>query len=212
MAARWIDSLERKIGDWAIPGVAAFLVAANGAVALLTALKPEFSSRLALDPEAVLRGEAWRLLTFLIVPPELEPMWTIFWLIMLFSILKALENAWGDFRFNLFTILGAAFVGGYSLASGIPASDVTLITSFFLAFAKLFPDLEVLVFFVIPVKVRWLGRIAWAMLALQFLAGGLHAKAYLLAGLANYLIFFGAGHWLDLKLFIRRRRESGRLR
>lgn len=212
MAARWIDSLEKKAADWAMPGLAAFLVAANGAVGLLSALKPEFPARLSLEPQSILQGEVWRLATFLIVPPALEPMWMLFWLLMLFSILRALENAWGDFRFNLFTLLGAAFVCAYAMITGLPASDTALLTSFFLAFARLFPELEVLVFFVLPVKVRWLGRVAWAMIFLQFLTGGLLAKVHVLAGLGNYLVFFGDDHWMDLKFYLRRRQNSGRFK
>lgn len=195
----WLDRLERSFGAWSLPDPALFLVGMNAAVWALSLIKPEFPLALTLDPVRILHGEAWRLATFLFIPPPAAPMWMVFWLLLFYSYAQALEAEWGEFRFTVYYGLGAAATALLSLALGAGLSNVPLNLSLFLAFAHLYPDVELLVFFVIPVKVRWLGLLAWASVALQFLSGGWGARLALLAGLLNYAVFFGADHIDALK-------------
>lgn len=210
MNPTWADRLERRLGFLSIPGLAGFLAGMNAAVGLLSVLRPDFSFQLSLDPELVRSGQLWRLLTFLFIPPELSPLWLFFWLVLYYAYLHMLENAWGDFKLTLFCAIGAAATGLASLLLGLPLSNAAFNTSLFLAFARLNPEFEILLFFFLPVKMRWLAACAWALTALSLLAGSAAIRVSLLAGIANYLLFFGEDHWLDLKLAWHRWRNRGR--
>ncbi|MBI3297449.1 MAG: hypothetical protein HYZ75_04760 [Elusimicrobia bacterium] len=187
----WLDRLERSFGDWSIPNPALALVGLNAAVWALSLVKPEFPLLLTLEPARIMAGEVWRLATFLFIPPPATPFWMFFWLVLFYSFSQALENEWGEFRFSVYYGLGAAATAGLSLALGSGLSNVPLNTSLFLAFAELYPEVELMLFFVVPVKVRWLGWLAWASVLLQLLGGGWAVRLGLLAGLLNYAVFFG---------------------
>ena len=200
----WLDKLERAIGDWALPDPSIYLVGMNAAVWALSMLKPEFPLRLALEPELVMSGEVWRLVTFLFIPPELSPLWMVFWLLMFYSFAQALEGEWGEFKFAVYYAMGAAATVAASVALGTGLSSLPLNTSLFLAFARLFPEVELYVFFVLPVKVRWLAWVAWGAFALNFLFGSCVTRVALLAGIANWALFFGHEAFEDLKRMRRR--------
>src|SRR5205823_45350 len=106
---------------------------------------------------------------------------------------------WGDFRFNLFYGIGACAVVLASMIIGLPLSNVTLNATIFLAFAALWPDFELLLFFVLPVKVKWLAYLAWAGILWSFLTGGWMARVALASGLMNYALFFGPSHLENLR-------------
>ena len=201
----WFDRLEDRLHWLAVPGLASFLVGMNAVVWVMTLLRPGFPRLLALAPFALVHGQWWRAVTFLFVPPATGSIWTVFWLLLLYTFAHSLENEWGDFRFNLYYGIGAAATVAASLVSGWPLSNVTLNTSLFLAFAALYPDFEVLVFFVLPVKVRWLAALTAASLTWTFLFWGSPARWEVASGLVNYLLFFGGDHARDL-----RRRLRGR--
>ncbi|MDE2290797.1 MAG: hypothetical protein KGL53_01835 [Elusimicrobia bacterium] len=203
----WLDRLERHLGEWAVPDPALFLVGMNAVVWALSLLKPGFELRLDLDPALVLSGQVWRLATFLFIPPAIAPLWMIFWLLLFYAYAQALENEWGEFRFCAFYGIGAAATALVSVALGAGLSNVPLNLSLFLAFADLYPDVELLLFFIIPVKVRWLAWLAWAGVAAQLLFGGWGARIALGAGLFNYVLFFGPDHWQDLRQRLERRRR-----
>lgn len=210
MNADWIDRLERRFGDWSIPNLAVFLVGMNGAVWLLGNFKPEFPALLTLEPSLIANGEWWRIVTFLSLPPNLGPLFMFFWLYLLWLYAQALENEWGEFRFTVFYGVGAIATVLTSLVLGVGLSNVTLNSTIFLAFAALYPDFELLLFFILPVKVKWLAWFTWALLAFSFLTGGLYTRAALASGLANYILFFGKDHWHSALLWWKVRKNRKR--
>lgn len=203
--ARWVDRLERRLGGFSIPGLASFLAGVSAAVGLLSLVRPDFPLQLFLDPELVLAGQVWRAVTFLFIPPNTQPLWLILWVLVFYSILKHLEDYWGDFKLTVYWALGAFAVTATALALDRPMGNGALLFSAFLAFARLNPRHTFYLFFVLPVQAVWLARISLALAALNVLRGGWPAGAALAAGLANYLAFFGPGHWEDLRLALRRR-------
>ena len=205
MDGAWVDRLEKRLGFLAVPGLPGLLTAMTAAAALLVAVKPEFVAALALDPAALLRGQVWRAATFLIVPPESSLLWMLLWLAMIYACLSALEAAWGEFKLTVFLLIGAIMSTAAALGTGAIGDNSPVHLSSFLAFARLAPDREVLVMFVIPVKLRWIAAVAAALTAIQLLGGDSASRARLLAGLSAYLLYFGLGHWQDLKLAWRRR-------
>lgn len=200
----WLDKLERSFGAWAPPNPAVYLVGMNAAVWALSIFKPEFPERLALEPALIMSGEVWRLVTFLFIPPEMTPFWMVFWLLVFYSFAQALENEWGEFKFTVYYAVGAAATVAASAALGTGLSSVPLNTSLFLAFARLFPDVELYIFFVLPVKVRWLAWISWGVLGLNLLLGSWATRLALLAGVANWALFFGREAFEELRRMRRR--------
>jgi hypothetical protein len=205
MDGDWVDRLEPKLGWLAVPGLPLYLSAMTAFVAILSAVKPEFRYALELEPAGLLHGQVWRALTFLVVPPPAGPLWLFLWLALLYSCLSALEAAWGDFKTTMYVAVGAlcTVAGSLAVREGMDPTMVHLST--FLAFARLLPEREVLVMFVFPVKVRWLAALAGLLVAVEFVTEGAPGKVYLASGLCSYFLFFGRGHWLDLRAAWRRR-------
>lgn len=200
----WMRRLERKLDFLAVPGLITFLAAMNAVVYVLALARPELRWGLSLVPGEILKGEVWRAATFLFVPPASEPLWFALWLSVLWGCGRALENAWGDVRFNLYYLIATACTAAVSLLLGVPLSALSIHTSVFLAFAALNPDLTFMLFFILPVKAWWLAGLTWLALAWNFLLGSLPTRLAILASVANYLLFFGPDHWSWLRL--RRRR------
>ncbi|MDD5655941.1 MAG: hypothetical protein PHF00_01645 [Elusimicrobia bacterium] len=198
--------IERRVGFLALPDLPLFLAGMNAAVGVLSLFKPEFPAVLALDPAALRAGQVWRALTFLFIPPETGPLWLAVWILVIYAVMRALERSWGELRLTIFFLSGAAAVTAAALAWGAGFSSGPLQLSAFLAFARLQGETRVLLFFFLPVKVRWLGALAWLWVAWTLLAGGAYDRVATLSGLANYALFFGREHWEELRRAAMRRR------
>lgn len=207
MEAPWLDKLESRFGAFSIPGLAAFLAAMSAAVGALSFIRPDFPYQLYLDPDLVRAGQVWRVVTFLFIPPQTGLIWLVFWVMLMYAAMRHLELAWGDFKFTFYWAAGAVATTAASLASGEVLSNVQLNMSLYLAFARLNPDYELMLFFFFPVKMRYLALVAWALAAWNFLTGGASARLAVAAGVFNYLLFFGPGHWKDFQLQLHRLRN-----
>lgn len=192
---KWIDRLEFKFRRFGLENLMIYVVST-----MLVALLAEMilglpvTQWISLDRAAVLRGEVWRLITFIFQPPATSPIWVFISLYFYYFIGSSLENAWGASKFTIyyaFGILGAIIAGmitGYG-------DNAYLNLSLFLAFAQLYPDQQLLLFFVIPVKVKYLAYVDWALLGIAFLLGGWPQKAAVLASILNFFLFFGRDFW-----------------
>ncbi len=188
---KWLNKLERKYGRYAIGGLMKYIVAANLAVFLLEVINPGLEANLMLIPQAVMAGQVWRLVTFILIPPATSAFWILFTLYFYYIIGMGLEQAWGSFKFNIYYLVGMIATIIVSLIGGSPATGVFINLTLFLAFASIYPNHEVLLFFILPVKVKYLGILNAVLLAQQFIMGGVGIKLMILASLANYFIFFG---------------------
>lgn len=197
--ARWVDRLERKLGGFSIPGLASFLAGLSAAVGLLSLIRPDFPLQLFLDPELVLHGQVWRLVTFIFIPPNTQPLWLILWVLVFYSIQKNLEDYWGDFKLTVYWAVGVAATAATALGFDMPMGNGHLLLSAFFAFARLNPRHTFYVFFILPVQAIWLARISLALALFDAARGGRYSALAFAAGIANYLVFFGPGHWDDLK-------------
>ncbi len=188
---KWLNKLERNYGRDAISGLMKYIVAANLAVFLLEVINPGLEANLMLIPQAVMAGQVWRLITFILIPPATSAFWILFTLYFYYIIGMGLEQAWGSFKFNIYYLVGMIATIIVSLIGGSPATGVFINLTLFLAFASIYPNHEVLLFFILPVKVKYLGILNAVLLAQQFIMGGVGIKLMILASLANYFIFFG---------------------
>lgn len=210
-----LDKLQRRFGRFAIPHVTEGLVVCQGLTFFFFQTNPQFLESIALVPRRVIEGDAWRLFTFLCEPPSEHLLWALlFWYVFLL-LGTTLENTWGAFRYNVYLLVGwAATVAVSFLQPDAPASIGFLQGSVFLAFAYLYPDFEFLLFFILPVKVKWLALLQWIGYAIVMVSGSPMAQLLVLASVCNFFLFFWHDIYLRMKSGQRRmvqRAESTRL-
>ena len=186
------ERLERRLERWAIPDLTRILVAGQVLLYVAGFLGVPVLERGAFIPELALAGEWWRFLTFVFIPPLANPLFAFFAWYLFYLMGSALEGHWGALRYDLFLLLGYVLtVAAALLAPGLPATNVFIGGSVFLAFAFLYPDFEFLILFILPVKVKWLALLTWLGYGFQLLAGTWQTRLFVLASVGNFLIFFG---------------------
>jgi len=189
---KWLDRLERKFGHLAIKGLVTYIVIANLIVFMLDGLlNLSIISKLVLVPSLVLKGEIWRLITYIFIPPSSSALWIIFALYFYYLVGSSLEHEWGSFRFNVYYLIGMAATTIAAFITNRGATAVYLNLSLFLAFAYLYPNFEILLFFFIPVKIKYLAWLELAFIAYTVIVGPATNRIAALASVVNFLIFFG---------------------
>jgi membrane associated rhomboid family serine protease len=181
--------LERRLGRFAVPNLIAILVIGMGLVWVLSATRPEAMARLAFDWPMIRFGQFWRLGTFLFIPPASRSYWILVNLYFIWWIGSSLEQHWGTFRFNVYYFVGAFA----TIVAGILANHISntwLDYSLMLAFATVFPNVEILLFFVIPVRVKWIGALVACFFAYELVTGDFATRAAIVAALSSYALFF----------------------
>ncbi len=197
----FFDKLESKYGRYAIHnlmnyfmvlyviGFVICLVPSTGGIGL-------YYMYLSLDVPMILRGQIWRLITFLMYPPSTSMIFGIIMIILYYQLGNTLERVWGAFRFNFFMFMGvlmhiiAAFV--LYLVLGVPVylTPDNLNLSIFLAFALTFPDMQFLIYFVIPIKAKYLAAFYGILALLNMVVGNLATRITIFLSLFNFIVFF----------------------
>jgi len=187
-----LDKLERKLRRYAISNVTLYLIIGQ-VLFFLFAISGRFVlERVVLIPDRVLMGEWWRLITFLFIPPLTNPIFAFFAWYLFYLMGSALESHWGAFRYNLFLLIGYIVTVAVSFITPLyPATNLFIGGSVFLAFAFLFPDFQLYIFFIIPIKIKWLAFITWIGYAYELLVGSWSIRLLVLASITNYFLFFG---------------------
>lgn len=193
---KFLNKLERKYGKYAIRNLPAIIIALYTAGYLIWFLMPELLNYLTLSPAMILKGQVWRLVTWILVPPGEPDLFTILMLYCYLSFGRTMEYTWGAFRFNiyilsgiLFTVLGAFLLYFLGLGGGY-FSTYYINMSIFLAFAATYPNLEVLLYFLIPIKVKWIGIVYGIFLLYDVLTSGWAVRIAVIASLTNFLLYF----------------------
>ena len=181
----------------ALPGIIRYVALLNALVFLLHLISPGYLSALELDPRLVLRGEVWRLLTWIFIPETLSPFWIFFSLLFLLYIGEGLESAMGASRLTLFYLCGIVLCTAVNMAFGlfdgggaVGRANTFLNLSLMLAFATLYPDFKVLLFFFLPVRIIWLALFSALIMLLGAIGEPVVVAATLGAAFLNYLLFF----------------------
>ncbi|MDQ6810036.1 MAG: rhomboid family intramembrane serine protease [Verrucomicrobiota bacterium] len=187
----FLDRLERRIGFIAIPGLIRIIVAFNALVFVLVSLNPDYRLVLNLDPARIRHGEVWRLVTYIFLPQTFNFLWLVFALWFLWFIGDGLERAWGAFRVTLYYLVGMIGTTIAAFLFGSNFSNAMLTAALFFAFARFYPDEVIYVFFILPLKIKWVAWISAAFLIYGFVFGPNAYRMALIAALSNYLIFFG---------------------
>jgi hypothetical protein len=193
----FIDKLERRLGFIAIPGLLRYVAYLSALVFVLYKLDPSYLRLIDLDAHAVLRGQVWRLVTYIFVPQlgSLLPFpdWVnaAFYALFLLWMGNGLEAAWGSFRLTLFFLIGVMGTTVAAFFFGAAFSNIMLTSSLFFAFARFYPDTVIYFAYVLPLKVKWIAWGTAAFLLFQFVFQTIAYRAAFLMAMANYLIFFG---------------------
>lgn len=176
-----LDKLQRKFGRYAIPNLTLYLMATYVIGYLLVLFQAAgVLSAIAFFPPLILRGQVWRLITWLIMPSGVSSPFILFLMLFIFyQFGSILERTWGAFRYNFYIFSGilitiiCGFVGsaigsviGWQMDMGM--NSYYIATSIFLAVAAMYPEMEVRLYFIIPIKFKWAAIIDIAFLAYEF--------------------------------------------
>jgi membrane associated rhomboid family serine protease len=206
-----LDNLERKLRRYAIPNVTLYLILGQVLFFVLEMSGRPVFRRILLIPSQVLQGEWWRLITFLFIPPSASPIFIFFAWYMFYLMGTALEGHWGAFRYNVYLLVGylvtvaVTFLFPYSAAT-----NIFIAGSVFLAFAFLYPDFQLYIFFILPVKLKWLALLTWIGYAYELIFGSWIERVLVLASISNFLLFFGKDISWRMKTGKRRMTEQAR--
>lgn len=192
-----LDKLERKYGRFAIPNLMRYIVFLYGLGMVIQIIAPEIYVRyLVLDASQILHGQIWRIFTFLLQCPSNSIFFFIITLYFYYMIGNVLERTWGSFRFNVYyfsgmigTVVAAILI--YIITGQVYWLDTTFVNaSLFLAFAFEYPDMEVLLMFILPIKMKWMAYASMALYVVNFIQGNFGTKIAILVSLLNFILFF----------------------
>lgn len=202
----FLNKMERKFGRYAIHNLSAYIIALYVAGYLLYFFAPaSIFSYLTLEPYYILHGQIWRLVTWILIPPESPGIFTIIMLFFYYSLGTSLEQTWGAFRYNVYifmgmisTVLGAFLLyvilhvvyGGNVVFGSALFSTYYINMSIFLAFALTYPDMQVMLYFIIPIKMKWMGALYGVMIFVSLIQGNLASRVAIIASLFNFIVFF----------------------
>ena len=213
-----LRNLERRFGHLAVSNIAFFVILPK--VFFLFRLyggapPNQLEDESALLIPAVLDGEWIRLLTFVCVPPAQSILWVLIYFHLTYLYCSGLERAWGAFRLNVFVLLAYIFTVLGAFAASAAGQDALINFNLaegtiFFAFAVLYPNFTLNLFFVLPVKVKWLALFGWAFAVFRFVENSWAGRITDIAVIMNYLLFFAGHHVAYVKnsLSARHRRNK----
>lgn len=205
----FLNKMERKIGKYAIPNLMIYLIAAYCIGFVIYTVNPNFMLMLTLSPYHILHGQVWRLITWILMPTDTRVFSLLIMALLYYQLGSALERSWGTFRFTvyifggmLFTVIGAFILYGIYAAAGTGSletisliSSLTFTTNYinltiFLAFAVMYPEMQILLFFIIPVKMKWMAVVYAVLIAINLILTSWGGRIAIIMSILNFLIFF----------------------
>jgi hypothetical protein len=202
-----LDTLETRFGRFAVPGCIQLIATLQLVALVVFALLPPdtrqpYEDFLKLDPAKVLDGQVWRLLTFTVIPAS-NLFFAVITVLFLMWLGRGLDEAWGAFRVNAYVLGGMLAITLGTLLFGYAADGYWLQMSLLFAFATIYPNEEILLFFVLPVKIKWVAIFSAAMLGLMVVSSPV-ALIPIFFAVLNYALVFAPG-------FVRGRLHAARI-
>ncbi|MCR5502833.1 MAG: hypothetical protein K6F53_07475 [Lachnospiraceae bacterium] len=213
-----MTELERKFGKYAIPNLPLYIVICYGIGYLLQLAFPAAIEYLMLNPQKIIFNlQIWRLISWVLIPPGSFSIFTVITLYFYYSIGRSLEQVWGVWRFNVYTFSGLLFtvIGAFILYAITPGSvgwymniypryfsTYYISMSIFLAFATTFPDMQIFLFMILPVRVKYLAVIYGVVLGYEVISNVLDGSPAMAIVVASSLLNFGI-------FFIMNKRSGG---
>ena len=198
----FLNKMERKFGRYAIHNLSMYIIGGYIIGYILYFLAPDvLYNYLSLEPYYIMRGQVWRLVTWVLIPPESPDIFTIIMLILYYQLGTELERAWGSFRFNVYIFLGiistlvGAFIlyfvlGGNGVFGSSLFSTYYINMSIFLAFTACYPEEKLLLYFIIPIKIKWFGILYTVYILLAFFTANWVGKVAIIASMFNFILYF----------------------
>jgi hypothetical protein len=188
---RFLARLERRFGKLAIPRLPFIIAVVSAVVYALGMMRPGFIERLLLIPQLVAAGEVWRLITWVFVPPPVGSiLWVAIAILFYANLGTTLEHEWGAFKLNVYYLVGILGTVAASMALGLPMTSEYLHATVLFAFATLFPDVQFLLFFIIPLRAKWSALISAGFIAYAAFRGSTGDRIAIAIAIGNYLLFF----------------------
>ena len=187
----WLDKLEAKHPNWAIDGLIRYISLLMILMFILHNTNMLNYSMIVLNGNEVLNGQIWRLLTFLFIPTSSNPLYLFFELLITVMCAEGIEASMGSFKLTMYYLFGAlciiiaSFIFPYMVFN-----SYYLYLSLFFGYATLFPNQELLLFFIIPIKIKYIAILSGIILIIEFMLVPWAGKIALLLAITNYILFF----------------------
>ncbi len=212
----WLNKLERKIGRYAIPNLIVWMIGAYTIGFVLYTVSPGILNLLTLSPYHILHGQIWRLFTWVLMPTESNLIFLLIMALFYYQLGTTLERTWGTFRFNvyifsgmIFTVIGAFvlyaiyYVQNLAAIAAMPALAANLSSSLgwgysvnyinmsiFLAFAVMYPDMQVMLYFIIPIKMKWMAIVYGVLIVYNFVISSWAGRISIVMSMLSFIVFF----------------------
>lgn len=178
-----------------IPNLMLWIAIINAVVYVLNVMDPSKAlyGLLSFNRSKILSGQIWRLFSYVFLELSGRSLiWGVIWFVFYYQLGRSLENIWGRCKFNCYYLTGVLFLSLGGLVLNIPVSSFSFHVTLFLAYATLYPEATFLIFFIIPIKSRWLAIITLGLNVIQLLYFSLFPQNLLpLFGMLNYFLYFG---------------------
>ncbi|SDZ83308.1 hypothetical protein SAMN05216349_101267 [Oribacterium sp. KHPX15] len=191
--------LERKFGKYAIPDLMKYICVIYVVGYIIMMFNPYYYDYwLALDPDKILHGQIWRIITFLFFPPSFQPIWMVIAVFVYYSLGTTLERMWGTVKYNFFYFSGVLLLVVASLlfyiVTGVSMRlyPTYMTFSIFLAYALTFPDSVFYLYFFIPIKAQWLAIAEVVLYLYMFISAPFlsSTQVEIAVSLLNVALFF----------------------
>ena len=212
-----------KHPNFGIPNLMKYIVGGNVVFWLLSLVNPVLMSYLSFSPAAILHGQVWRLISFIFYPVSLDFL-ALFAFYFYYLIGNTLERYWGTPQFTIFFFSGVilseifAFIVYFASGVSLNITATYIYFSMFFSFATLYPDMTILLFFIIPVKIKWLAYVNAAFFLINIFTTSFPLNMLPVVALLNFMIFCGGDLFHAAKIHkpsantVNFRRESRRIR
>ena len=182
--------------DFGIPNLMKYICIANLVFWLFNAVNTKILGYMTFNPYYILHGQIWRLISFIFIPPSTGFL-TFVVVYFYYFIGSTLEKQWGTGKFNIYFFTGVVLTIIYGfiiyLITGLSVNLTAeyIYLSMFFSFAALFPDVQVLLFFILPIKIKWLAYVDAAFFLLSIITTPFPANLLPLVAVLNFLLFCG---------------------
>lgn len=173
-----------------------YITAANVIMWIINMVSPRFLAYMTFNPWYIMHGQIWRLISFTFIPPSTGILAIIAFYFYYF-IGSTLEARWGTARFNIYFISGIVLTVIYGLiiyfitGMTVNLNAQYIYLSMFFSFAAMFPETQVLLFFIIPIKMKWLGIVDAVFFLISMFSTPFPASLLPLVAVLNFFIFCG---------------------
>ena len=200
-----LNKMERKIGKYAIPNLILWLLVGYAIGFTLMYVNEDLLAFMTLEPYYILKGQVWRLITWVLMPPDTSVLFIVIMMLFYFQLGQSLERTWGTFRFNvymfggiIFTVIGAfllygicyAVYGGPVVGMGVYFTTYYINMAIFLAYAVCYPEMQVLLYFIIPIKMKWLAGVYGVLILFSMIQESWAGRMAIVMSLLNFLVFY----------------------